>query len=75
MSKKRIHVVPHRDGGWATRTEGATRVGGRFPTQGAAFEQGRSQARRERAELVIHRPNGQIRDSNSYGPDPFPPKG
>jgi hypothetical protein len=24
---------------------------------------------------VIHRPNGQIRDANSYGNDPFPPKG
>ncbi|WP_141695337.1 DUF2188 domain-containing protein, partial [Klebsiella pneumoniae] len=27
------------------------------------------------SELVIHRPNGQIRDRDSYGKDPFPPKG
>ncbi|HAZ0557035.1 TPA: DUF2188 domain-containing protein [Enterobacter hormaechei] len=25
--------------------------------------------------LVIHRPNGQIRDSDSHGKDPYPPKG
>lgn len=30
---------------------------------------------RERGEVVIHRPDGRIRDSNSYGNDPFPPKG
>ena len=33
------------------------------------------QAIRERGEVVIHRPDGRIRDSNSYGNDPFPPKG
>ncbi|MGV2085677.1 MULTISPECIES: hypothetical protein [unclassified Rhizobium] len=25
--------------------------------------------------MVIHRPNGQIRDKDSYGRDPFPPRG
>lgn len=29
----------------------------------------------QESEVVIHRPNGQIRDKNSYGNDPFPPKG
>jgi hypothetical protein len=24
---------------------------------------------------VIHRPDGRIRDKNSYGHDPFPPRG
>ena len=38
------------------------------------MDRGRSQAQRERTELVIHRPNGQIRDSDSYGSDPFPPR-
>jgi hypothetical protein len=56
---KRIHVVPH-DSGWATRREGASRAGSTHHTQ---------------AEVVIHRPNGRIRDANSYGNDPFPPKG
>lgn len=74
MSKKRdIHVVPH-NGGWATRREGASRVGSTHRTQGEAIEAGRDRARRDQAELVIHRPNGQIRDSDSYGNDPYPPK-
>lgn len=71
---KRIHVVPHGPG-WATRSEGASRVGSTHGTQAEATEAARQQAIREHGEVVIHRPNGQIRDSNSYGNDPFPPKG
>lgn len=74
MSKKRdIHVVPH-NGSWATRKEGASRVGATASTQGAAIARAREQATRERVEVVIHRPNGQIRDSDSYGNDPCPPR-
>lgn len=74
MSRKRdIHVVPH-NGGWATRKEGASRVGSTARTQGQAIDQARSQAQRERVEVVIHRPDGRIRDSDSYGNDPFPPR-
>lgn len=72
-NKRDIHVVPH-NGSWATRKEGAGRVGATAPTQGAAIERAREQAIRERVEVVIHRPNGQIRDSDSYGNDPFPPR-
>ena len=71
---KRIHVVPHNQG-WATRRECATRVGSIHPTQTAATQQARTTAIRERGEVIIHRPNGQIRDANSYGNDPHPPKG
>ena len=75
MARKRdIHVTPHRDGGWQTKKEGARRAGTRQPTQGAAIEHARKQARRERVETVIHRPDGSIRDSDSYGPDPMPPR-
>ena len=71
---KRIHVVPHGDG-WATRREGASRVGSTHPTQSGANDAARSTAIRERGEVIIHRPDGRIRDSSSYGNDPFPPKG
>ena len=73
MSKKDIHVVPHKDG-WATRKEGSERVGSHHDTQQEAIERGREQAKREQAELVIHRRDGTIRDSDSYGSDPNPPK-
>lgn len=74
MSKNRdIHVVPHRDG-WATTKEGAQRVGTTADTQRQAIERAREQAQRENVEVVIHRPDGTIRDSDSYGRDPNPPK-
>ena len=71
---KRIHVVPH-GAGWATCREGATRVGSTHNTQADATQAVRSAAVRERGEVIIHRPDGRIRDANSYGNDPFPPKG
>jgi hypothetical protein len=71
---KRIHVVPH-DQGWATRREGSERVSSIHRTQTSAEGAARDVAIRERGEVVIHRPDGRIRDANSYGNDPFPPKG
>lgn len=71
---KRIHVVPHGTG-WATRREGAARVGSTHETQASATAAARGTAGRERGEVIIHRRDGRIRDSNSYGSDPYPPKG
>lgn len=71
---KRIHVVPYGDK-WATRRQGSSRVGTIHRTQRAATAAARGRAIREQGEVIIHRPNGQIRDSNSYGNDPFPPRG
>ena len=75
MSKKKdIHVVPHKEKGWATKKEGSTRAGSLHGTQNEAINRAREQAKRERTEVVIHRPDGRIRDSDSYGNDPVPPK-
>lgn len=74
MSKKDIHVVTHPAQGWATRTEGAARMGSTHGTQASAIEAARHQATRARVEVVIHRPNGKIRDSDSYGRDGMPPR-
>lgn len=74
MSKKRdIHVVPHPQG-WATKKEGAQRAGAVTDTQGQAIQRARQQAMREKVEVVTHRKDGTIRDSDSYGNDPNPPK-
>lgn len=74
MTKKRdIHVVKHGDG-WATRKEGASRVGVVTDTQRQAIEHAKVQAKRERSEVVIHGKDNKIRDSDSYGKDPNPPK-
>lgn len=71
---KNQHVVPHNDQ-WAVIGEGNKRVTSITHTQKEAIEVARDIARRQRSELLIHRPNGQIRDRDSYGNDPYPPKG
>jgi hypothetical protein len=72
MSKPRQHIVPV-DGQWGVRRERSERLTGIYPTQGEAIERGREIARNQQTELVIHRRNGEIRDSDSYGNDPHPP--
>ena len=54
--------------------EGADRASSLHPTQADAIDAGRRIAQNERGELFIHRPSGQIRDRDSYGNDPFPPR-
>lgn len=74
MGKPSQRVVPRGDV-WALQRDGAQRATGLFPTQADAIERGREVAMNQQTELVIHRPNGQIREAWSYGNDPFPPKG
>jgi hypothetical protein len=71
---KNQHVVPH-DGSWGVRGEGNERLTRIVDTQAEAIEIARQIAINQESELFIHRPNGQIRDRNSYGNDPYPPKG
>lgn len=73
MSKNQ-HVVP-RNGGWAVRGAGNDRVTSCHDTQADAAKAARDLAINQKSEVVIHRPNGQIRDRDSYGNDPYPPKG
>ena len=64
-----LHVVPHGND-WAVRREGASRVSQITDTQREAADAARRMAVRERGETFIHRPDGPIRDRNSYGNDP-----
>ena len=72
-SKRDIHVVQHKEG-WATQKDGADRAGVVTDTQREAIERASDQARREHVEVVIHGRDNKIRDSDSYGNDPNPPK-
>ncbi len=72
---KNQHITPHPNGGWQVKGAGNSRATVRTDTQREAIGVGRKIAQNQKSELVIHRPNGQIRDKNSYGNDPFPPKG
>lgn len=72
---KNQHVTPHHSGGWQVKGEGNSRATARTETQAEAINVARDIAINQESEVVIHRPNGQIRDKNSYGNDSFPPKG
>lgn len=74
MAKPNVHVVP-RSGQWGVLREGSNRDSSHHPTRAAAIEAARTTAERERVEVLIHGRNGQIRERNSYGNDPFPPRG
>ena len=74
MNKRDQHVVPSTGGGWAVRRTGSERASKVFPTQQEAIKHARQRAMKEEAELYIHRKDGTIRNRDSYGRDPFPPK-
>jgi len=73
MDKKNVHVVPHADG-WAVKKEGNTRATSVHDTQKGAQQAAIPIAKQERSEVVTHGRDGRIRDSDSYGNDPHPPK-
>ncbi|MGN9809731.1 DUF2188 domain-containing protein [Micromonospora sp. BQ11] len=71
--RKPVHVVPHPDG-WAVRREGSQRAASVHDTQAEAARQGRASARASETEFYLHGRNGQIRERDSYGNDPNPPR-
>ena len=74
MSKKNQHVVPHSDG-WAVKGAGNQKATSIHSTQREAIGAARDIARNQGSEMFIHGENGRIRERNTYGNDPFPPKG
>lgn len=74
MSKKKNqHVVPYK-GKWAVKGEGNQKVTKVTETQKEAIEIAKEIAKNKGGEVVIHNKKGQIRDKDSYGNDPCPPK-
>lgn len=76
MSKgKNQHVIPHKDGGYQVKGAGNQKATKTFDTQREAINFGRTIARNQQSELFIHNNQGKIREKNTYGSDPYPPKG
>lgn len=75
MSKKDIHVSKTDKGGWQAKKEGAQRASAVSTTQAAAAKAATKIAKREGTEVYVHGMDGKIRERNSFGNDPFPPKG
>lgn len=74
MSGKNQHVVPHEDG-WAVRGAGNSRATSVHDTQAEAIERAREIAQHQASEMFVHGRDGRIRERDSFGNDPFPPRG
>jgi Uncharacterized protein conserved in bacteria (DUF2188) len=73
-SKKGVHVTPHGDK-WAVMREGNERASSLHDTQKQAEKKGRETARKDKTGFFLHNRQGEIRQRDSYGHDPFPPRG
>ena len=60
--------------GWQ-QSEGNERITSIHDTQREAIDRARGIAVNQQSELLIQGRDGQIRERNSYGDDPFRPKG
>ncbi len=74
MKGKDQHVVPH-EGGWAVKGAGNSRATLVHANQEEAIEHARKIAISQGSEMLIHGEDGRIRERNTYGHDPFPPRG
>ena len=72
---KNQYVTPHPKGGWQVKGENNSRATARTTTQQVSIKIARDSARNQKSELIVCRKDGRIREKNSYGKDPYPPKG
>lgn len=75
MGTPSYHVVPNGDGGWGVRRSGSDRMLRNFDTKTQAGDYGQGVARNQGAELFYHRKDGTFQRRDSYGNDPYPPRG
>lgn len=73
MAKKNFHSVPW-DGDWAVKKEGVEKPLSVHRTQAAAEDKTHKLAKQAEVEAVYHDRKGHIKDKDSYGNDPNPPK-
>ncbi|MFD1162569.1 MULTISPECIES: DUF2188 domain-containing protein [Hwangdonia] len=59
------HVVPY-DEGWAVRREGNKRITSKHRKQSTAINKAKTIAKRRKADVIIHRASGGIRERISY---------
>ena len=72
---KNIHVTRRPDKQWQGIGEGNSRPYFVAKTQEEARKMARERAIKSEVEVLTHGVNGKIRARESYGNDPYPPKG
>jgi hypothetical protein len=68
-------VTPRQDGKWQVKGEGNSRATAVTNTQKEAKVIAKQIAQNQKSEVIIQGTNNKIVQLNSYGNDPFPPKG
>mgnify|MGYP001112069544 CR=1 FL=1 len=64
-----------REDGWAVKKEGAAKASSVHENQSEAWAETRRLARGAGGEAFLQGSDGKIRARNTYGKDPYPPKG
>jgi len=59
------HVVPYKEG-WAVRREGNKRITSKHRRQDTAIRKAKRIAKKRKADVIIHRQDGTIRDRINY---------
>jgi hypothetical protein len=73
MSNKNYHSVPWK-GAWAVKKEGVKSPLSVHRTQSVSEVKVHTLAKQAEVEAVYHNKLGQIKDKDSFGNDPMPPK-
>jgi hypothetical protein len=73
--RAQVEVEPRPDGRWAVQTSGTQRADSLHERKSDATRRGRELAMNKRTELVIKNEDGRIAQRDSFGNDPFPPRG
>lgn len=71
---RNVWVSP-RSNGWAVKREGAKRAIEVKTTQAEAWNMARHIAKERGGEAFLKGRDNKIRERNTYGHDPYPPKG
>lgn len=74
-NNKNFWTQQRSDGKWESKREGADRASKVTDTQANAWGYSKDHARKEGGEAFLKNQEGKIRERNTYGKDPYPPKG
>jgi hypothetical protein len=76
MPNKNLHTVFNSDSGrWENKIEGSVDPISTHRTKELATDKGEKISEDRKVEHIIHGKDGKIQGRNSYGNDPFPPRG
>jgi hypothetical protein len=67
-----VHVVKNPSGNWNVKQNG-DRIS-THQTQKNAIDRGKTEAKQDKVDLVVHGVDGKIKSKDSYGQDPLPPR-